>query len=279
MKKGILAHSISFQSAGKTSTMTKQHRNAAKNVARNSTGIKGTTRALIERSRSAISRQNNGNLDTENDSLTTHIGSASNGKPSPKKGVFAKANERKKRSITPSTRHGNNKISKQNSSSLNGASPRMGNNANEEAFTDDDDMIDVAGVHDIDKLNDLIGDKELTETNIDDMNGTDDADEVDDDDDGDSMNVEFIGMMTPNLNPLNDNAFRQSTQTLPRSYKVHSGRGKDNGKNVTFTDGINCHEQQKQLSPKFDVTKSVKTILTVQEKLTQDFPSLPPQVT
>ena len=149
----------------------------------------------------------------------------------------------------------------------------MGNNANEEAFTDDDDMVDVAGVHDIDKLNDLIGDKELTETNIDDMNGTDDADEDDDDDDGDSMNVEFIGMMTPNLNPLNDNAFRQSTQTLPRSYKVHSGRGKENGKNVTFTDGINCHEQQKQLSPKFDVTKSVKTILTVQEKLTQDFPS------
>ena len=60
-------------------------------------------------------------------------------------------------------------------------------------------------------------------------------------------------------------------QTLPRSYKVQNRRNEEGS--LTIENG---HEDN--VLSRFDMSKSVKSILTVQEKLTQDFPSLPPQV-
>ena len=108
-------------------------------------------------------------------------------------------------------------------------------------------------------------DKDLTETSIDDeiAGNTSLKSRIND------MTVEFIGCSPKHESYLNDEY--NFIQTLPRSYKVQNRRNEEGS--LTMENG---HDDN--IMSRFDMSKSVKSILTVQEKLTQDFPSLPPQV-
>ena len=118
---------------------------------------------------------------------------------------------------------------------------------------------------DINNVNDIMDDKDLTETSIDDeiAGNTSLKSRIND------MTVEFIGCSPKHESYLNDEY--NFIQTLPRSYKVQNRRNEEGS--LTMENG---HDDN--IMSRFDMSKSVKSILTVQEKLTQDFPSLPPQV-
>ena len=221
-----------------------------RNVPRSNVTTNGTTRALIERSRSANSRHGQISSAKEYGSSTTNkspsVGNkyASN---TTKKGVFTKANERKKRNIA--SKSGFQRTTGQKSLCSNGSST---DNPLEE-FVDDTSSGDFIDINNVD---DIMDDNELTETNIDDemllnasleprLNET---------------NVEFIGCFPNRTHESHLNDEFNFSQTLPRSYK-HQEDKKNSGSLI-----------------RFDMTKSVKSVLTVQEKLTQDYPSLPPQV-
>ena len=130
---------------------------------------------------------------------------------------------------------------------------------------------------DINSVTDIMDDKDLTETSIDDEmagNGLFKS-RIND------MTVEFIGCSPKHESYLNDEF--NFIQTLPRSYKVQSNRKDsekpDNLYHPVLERGLSeGDDSDNNLLSRFDMTKSVKSILTVQEKLTQDFPSLPPQV-
>ena len=118
---------------------------------------------------------------------------------------------------------------------------------------------------DINNVNDIMDDKELTETSIDDeiVGNTSLKSRINE------MTVEFIGCSPKHESYLDEEY--NFIQTLPRSYKVQNRRNEEGS--LTIENG---HEDN--VLSRFDMSKSVKSILTVQEKLTQDFPSLPPQV-
>ena len=181
----------------------------------------------------------------------------------PKKGVFTKANERKKRSTTANSgidRDPPNKFT-----------PRSGASSAQEDGMDDEHMSDYI---DISAVDDIMEDKDLTETSIDDeMMGNLASKYI-----GDNRTVEFIGC-SPSSNHENylSDEFR-FIQTLPRSYKVQEDVAYNDAESFTSDEMISEQDKEKVLSSKFDLTKSVKSILTVQEKLAQDYPSLPPQV-
>ena len=181
----------------------------------------------------------------------------------PKKGVFTKANERKKRSTTANSgidRDPPNKFT-----------PRSGASSAQEDGMDDEHMSDYI---DISAVDDIMEDKDLTETSIDDeMMGNLASKYI-----GDNRTVEFIGC-SPSSNHENylSDEFR-FIQTLPRSYKVQEDVAYNDAESFTSDEIISEQDKEKVLSSKFDLTKSVKSILTVQEKLAQDYPSLPPQV-
>lgn len=174
------------------------------------------------------------------------------GPPVTRRGVFAKANERKKRNISAKSNAYRASTKLITGSSASSPTKRTENGV-------DDDFIDINNV------NEIMDDKDLTETSIDDEmvgNGTLKS-RIND------MTVEFIGCSPKHESYLNDEY--NFIQTLPRSYKVQNRRNEDR----SLTEGDDCDDN---LLSRFDMTKSVKSILTVQEKLTQDFPSLPPQV-
>ena len=181
----------------------------------------------------------------------------------PKKGVFTKANERKKRST--SSKSGIDRGPPNKFTSTNGAL-----SAQEDGL-DDDHMSDYI---DISAVDEIMEDKDLTETSIDDeMMGNLASKYI-----GGNRTVEFIGC-SPSSNHENylSDEFR-FIQTLPRSYKIQEDVAYDDAESFTSEDMISEQNKDKVLLSKFDMTKSVKSILTVQEKLAQDYPSLPPQV-
>ena len=196
-----------------------------------------------------------------------------------------------------------NKISTSNTSSSYNLT-NSGDNPQEE-FVDDPSNVNFI---DISNVEDIIDDKELTETSIDDAiigntslecqetmfskcemphngNYVKNLDcfleEQISKPMADSMTVEFIGCSPSgrNHNYLNDDF--NFIQTLPRSYKV---QGEVKNREILDAERLSSirlnHEDNSDnlLLSRFDMTKSVKSILTVQEKLAQDFPSLPPQV-
>ena len=226
----------------------------------------GTTRALIERSRSANSR--NVHIMSPKDYISSTMaksqaGTTKSSTNMPKKGVFTKANERKKRST----------LSKSgiDRSPPNKFTPANGASSAQEDGVDDDHMSDYI---DISAVDDIMEDKDLTETSIDDeMMGNLASKYI-----GGNRTVEFIGC-SPSSNHENylSDEFR-FIQTLPRSYKVQEDVAYNDAESFTSDEIISEQDKEKVLSSKFDLTKSVKSILTVQEKLAQDYPSLPPQV-
>ena len=232
---------------------TRHRRNIPRNTNRSSTSTTGTTRALIERSRSANSRNFQVISNRDSGSSTSIKGSSATAK----RGVFTKANERKKRNTASKSG-----LNRTNIKTVNGASTNESKN-NEEILDDEASKVEFI---DINNVNDIMDDKCLTETSIDDeMVG----------------NVEFIGCSPKHESFLNDEF--NFIQTLPRSYKVQGSRKDTNDTENQYrsnqerglTEGNECDDNP---FSRFDNTKSVKSILTVQEKLTQDFPSLPPQV-
>ena len=127
---------------------------------------------------------------------------------------------------------------------------------------------------DISAVDEIMEDKDLTETSIDDeMTGNLASKYI-----GGNRTVEFIGC-SPSSNHENylTGEFR-FIQTLPRSYKIQEDVDLNDAESFTSEDMISEQNKDKVLLSKFDMTKSVKSILTVQEKLAQDYPSLPPQV-
>ena len=239
----------------------------------------GTTRALIERSRSANSR--NGQINSTKDFIAS---SSSIKSPSAinkyapnsnKKGVFTKANERKKRNVIAKAGFSRsvNKVSATNGSSTYESNVFTDNT--QEELIDDPSQV---GFIDINNVEDIIDDKDLTETSIDDdlVGNTSSKSKVND------MTVEFIGCSPSGRhdNYLNDEY--NFIQTLPRSYKIQNSRKNNDleeGNQKSPPDELNVpRNNDNMMLSRFDMTKSVKSILTVQEKLTQDFPSLPPQV-
>ena len=245
---------------------SKNRRAVVRNVARSNMTTNGTTRALIERSRSANSR--NLHIMSPKDYISSTMaksqaGTTKSSTNMPKKGVFTKANERKKRSTTANSgidRDPPNKFT-----------PRSGASSAQEDGMDDEHMSDYI---DISAVDDIMEDKDLTETSIDDeMMGNLASKYI-----GDNRTVEFIGC-SPSSNHENylSDEFR-FIQTLPRSYKVQEDVAYNDAESFTSDEMISEKDKEKVLLSKFDMTKSVKSILTVQEKLAQDYPSLPPQV-
>ena len=262
-----------------SNTANRHRRNIPRNTVRSNISTSGTTRALIERSRSANSRNShiNSMKDCISSASPTKSPSVAN-KYAPnimKKGVFTKANERKKRNV----------ISK---SGFSRASPKVppsnvssayelkvsSDNTQEELI----DGLSEADFIDINNVDDIIDDKDLTETSIDDEGVGNAAlkSKVNE------MTVEFIGCSPSGRshNYLSDEF--NFIQTLPRSYKIQNNRKNNDmeksNQNISSTELNEEQNNDQMLLSRFDMTKSVKSILTVQEKLTQDFPSLPPQV-
>ena len=230
----------------------RHRRNIPRNTNRSSTSTTGTTRALIERSRSANSRNFQVIPNKESGSSTAMKGSSSTAK----RGVFTKANERKKRNISSKTNFNKPSTKAINVASTSGSDKTAGNVVN--------DALQMNFI-DINNVNDIMDDKDLTETNIDDemIGNASLKSRIN------NMTVEFIGCSPKHENYLDDEY--NFIQTLPRSYKVQNRRNEEGS--LTIENG---HDDN--VLSRFDMSKSVKSILTVQEKLTQDFPSLPPQV-
>ena len=192
-----------------------------------------------------------------------------------KKGVFTKANEKKKRNVISKSgfSRASHKISSSNVSSTYESKGSADNT--QEDLVDD---LSEADFIDINNVDDIIDDKDLTETSIDDEGAGNTLlkSKVNE------MTVEFIGCSPSGRsdNYLNDEF--NFIQTLPRSYKIQNSRKNNeignNNQNISSTELNEEQNNDKMLLSRFDMTKSVKSILTVQEKLTQDFPSLPPQV-
>ena len=253
------------QVVNSNASTTRHRRNIPRNTNRSSTSTTGTTRALIERSRSANSRNFQVLPLRESGSSSTAKGAST----TTKRGVFTKANERKKRNIAAksSLNRATNKTS--NASSANGSENMQDNHVDE---------VSQVEFIDINSVTDIMDDKDLTETSIDDeMAGNSSFKSRIND-----MTVEFIGCSPKHESYLNDEF--NFIQTLPRSYKVQSNRKDsekpDNHYHPVLERGLSeGDDSDDNLLSRFDMTKSVKSILTVQEKLTQDFPSLPPQVT
>ena len=252
------------QVVSNNASTSRHRRNVPRNTNRSSTSTTGTTRSLIERSRSANSR----NFHVVTNRETGPSSTAKGASTTTKRGVFAKANERKKRNIAAKSSLNTTSNKTSNATSTNESENKQENHA--------DDASQVEFFH-INNVTDMLDDKDLTETSIDEEMAGNGAlkSRVN------NMTVEFIGCSPKHESYLNDEY--NFVQTLPRSYKIQSRR-KDSEKMDSqyhpmpergSTEG---DDSDNNLLSRFDMTKSVKSILTVQEKLTQDFPSLPPQV-
>ena len=187
-----------------TAPTTRHRRNIPRNTNRSSTSTTGTTRALIERSRSANSRNFQVIPNKESGSSAGIKGASSTAK----RGVFTKANERKKRNISSKTNF-NKPSTKSSTSSSDKTTGNVVNDALQMNFID------------INNVNDIMDDKDLTETSIDDeiVGNTSLKSRIND------MTVEFIGCSPKHETYLDDEY--NFIQTLPRSYKVQNRRDEE----------------------------------------------------